>query len=723
MFGKCLGVIAVLLLTASALAAADSKPIVSAYSLATKPILDGSITGDPAWTEVKPASGFTQVRPTAGAAATEVTQVYIGVTEDTLYIGVICLDDEPDKLIISDARRDADLGEVDSFLVIIDAFQDRQNGVIFGTTPGGLEYDAQVIKEGSKRFGSGGGGFNLNWDVSWQVKGSVHERGWSAEMAIPFKSLRYAGGDLQDWGINFQRNIARKDETVYWAPLPRQHNLNRVSEAGTLTGVAVPKQRNFKIAPYILGQVGQGGSADKQTRQNNEIGVDAKYSVTPSLTLDVTYNTDFAQVEVDEIQVNLDRYSIFLPEKRPFFLENAGLFSVGSPREVELFFSRRIGLGTGGVAQPIDGGLRLSGKVGSATNLGLLRMRTGEVEGDILGNNYSVARVSQELANRSSIGGIYVSRDGADYENRAYALDGRWGIGDNATVSGYYAKTDTPELRGDDAAFQLSGSYSSQSWNNSVSYSKVGEDFNPEVGFLRRRDYEKFSMMIFNRQRPEDLWGLFELRPHAYHRRYVNADGVYESGFTHIDNHWEWTSGLEIHTGFNLTHEQVLTPFEINSGTFVPVGEYDHKETQLVLKTDKRKPLSISVESKRGGFYGGDRHAIETGLDYRFGDSLTASVSWDYNDIRLPVTRGDFKVNVGRMRLSYSFTPKVLLQALVQYDDRSDLVGLNLRFSWLQTANSGLYIVYNEVDDDMMIGAIEKSREIAIKYSRILDIL
>lgn len=710
-----------------------AAPELTAQAFLKAPQVDGDVLDDQAWQDIQAATGFVQVRPFEGRSASQRTEVFVGYTEDTLYIGVICYDEDPSKLIISDTRRDSNLGEVDSFKVIIDSFLDRQNGFIFGTTPGAVEYDGQVVKEGSSRFGSGGGGFNKNWDAAWVVQAQVNERGWSAEFAIPFKSLRYGTKDIQDWGINFERNIARTDETVYWAPLGRQHNLFRVSEAGTLRGVQAPKQRNLKVTPYALGLSRRGGSLVEDSDNDMDWGLDAKYLITPSLSLDLTYNTDFAQVEVDELQVNLDRFSIFLPEKRPFFLENAGQFSVGSPREVELFFSRRIGIGDNGVQQPIDGGVRLSGKIAGATNVGLLHMQTQAIN-ELASDAFSVARVSQELANRSSIGAIFVRRQGEednDYNN-TYAIDGRWGIGDELTLSGYLAQTETPGRRGDDLAGRIRFNNTTESWSNSGSYTKVGKNFNPEVGFLSRTNYEKVDFSIFHRRRPEDLWGLFELRPHMYHRSFFDDEGFYVSGFTHVDNHWEWRNGLEIHTGVNFIHEGVQTPFEINEGTFVLPGNYDHAESQLVFMSDRRKPLYFSLTSKIGGFYGGDRNALETKVNYRLGDAFTAALTWSHNDIGLssfagdaltPASVGDFKVNVARLRMSYSFTPKILLQALVQYDDRSDLIATNLRFSWLQAANAGLFLVYNEVDDDSIVGAMEKRREVAIKYSRILDVL
>ena len=709
-----------------------AAPTTEAIPLSEAPQLDGDVVDDPAWRSLVPATGFLQVRPFEGATASEQTEVFIGYTTDTLYIGVICYDSDPANLIISDGGRDSITPEVDNFAVIIDSFKDRQNGFVFSTTPGAVEFDGQVVKGGAGSFGSGGGGFNLNWDASWDVAAEVNELGWSAEFAIPFKSLRYGGANVQDWGINFHRVIARRNELSFWAPLGRQHNLFRVSEAGTLKNVVAPTHRNLKITPYILGEHKSGGELTPNAKREGDWGFDAKYLLTPSLSLDLTYNTDFAQVEADEVQVNLDRFSIFLPEKRPFFLENAGQFSVGNPREVELFFSRRIGIGAGGVQQPIAAGARLSGKVSGSTNLGLIHMQTQSVNA-LAGNSYSVARVNQELANRSSLGAIYVTRQGdgdGDYNN-TIAVDGRWGIGDEITITGYVAQTETPGKRGDDQAGSLRFNWDSESWTNRLGYAKVGENFNPEVGFLRRSNYEKFDVMIFNRTRPSDLWGLFELRPHMYHRSYFSADGYHESGFTHIDNHFEWHNGLEIHTGINLTHEGVREPFEINKGTFVPAGEYDHKESQLVFMTDRKKALSGSVKSFIGGFYGGDRVAVETKVNYRLGDAFTAALTWSHNDIQLaplpaldgnPASAGDFRVNVVRLRVGYSFSPKILFQALVQSDDRSNLVATNFRFSWLQAANAGLFLVYNEVDDDSFVGGIGKRREIAVKYSRIIDV-
>jgi hypothetical protein len=706
-----------------------AAPQVNANKLTATPVIDGAIIGDDAWAGIVAATGFQQVKPDEGRASSQKTEVFIGYTDTSLYIGVIAHDDDPAGIIVTDSRRDSSLDETDAFLVLIDGLLDRQNGFVFGTNAAGIEYDAQVTKEGSGSFGSGGGAFNLNWDSSWTVKSRIGDYGWSAEFEIPFRTLRYGSSDVQDWGINFQRNIRRNNEVAYWAPLDRSRNLQRVSEAGTLKGVEPPPQRNLQLTPYLVTSAQRGGAVTG-TETNSDVGFDAKYSITPSLTLDLTYNTDFAQVEADEQQLNLDRFALFFPEKRSFFLENAGHFGVGNGGEVELFFSRRIGISDGGSVIPVEGGARLSGKVGERTNLGLLLMSTDAVAGIAPGNRFTVARFSQELANRSSIGAIYVGRDGdgsfltpeSDDYNRSYAVDAAWGIGDHVLVKAWAAKSETPGLDGDDNAYALSANYNSSGWTTGLSYTEVGEDFNPEVGFLSRTNYRKISGRVFRRIRPDDLWGLLELRPHIVYTGHWKPDGFHESGFLHIDNHFEFQSGTEVHTGVNFTKAGVLQAFEIVDGVTIQPGTYDHAEVQIVNITNQSKPLSFRMHTTVGGRFGGDRLSIAPSIKFRVGETFRSELALVYNKFDLPVANGDFTANLARLRLSYSFTPRVQLQALVQYNDNADTVGTNIRFSWLRNANAGLFLVYNEVDE-RYAGALPTGREVILKYSHIFDLL
>ncbi len=720
-------------LATAALAQDSDRPQVapshSATRLDTAPVVDGNIADDPAWTVAVPTSGFWQVQPHDGQPATQRTEVYVGFTDDALYVGVMAFDDDPAGIIVTDSRRDSSLNDTDAFLFVIDGLLDRQNGYVFGTNAAGIEYDGQVTKEGSgDNFGSGGGAFNLNWDGTWTVSSRITDEGWIAEFRIPFHTLRYGSGDVQDWGINFQRNIRRNNEIAYWSQLERNRNLYRVSEAGTLQGVAPPPQRNLQITPYVLGQWQRGGTTEG-TESDNDFGFDVKYSITPSLTLDLTYNTDFAQVEADEQQLNLDRFNLFFPEKRPFFLENAGQFAVGNGEEVEMFFSRRIGIADDGTPIPVDGGARLSGKIGETTNVGLLYMSTAAVAGLAPGNDFTVARISQELPNRSSIGAIYVDRvgDGSylvppeEDTNKTYAVDGRLGIGDNILLQGWAARTETPTRTGRDDAFSFKADYSSPKWSANASYTEVGEDFNPEVGFLSRTNYEKLSAFLMRRIRPDDLWSLLEIRPHVSYSGYWKPDGYQETGILHMDVHWEFQTGTEFHTGYNVTRAGVINAFEIVPGTVVPPGTYDHSEVALVYFTNQSKPFSLNLRTVVGGQFGGDRVSVRPTIRYRIGETFRSELSISYNDYDLPYENGQFTANLARLRLSYSFTPKIQLQALVQYNDTSEMLGTNIRFSWLRQANSGFFLVYNEVDE-RAVGGPPTGREFILKYSQIFDV-
>ena len=729
---------------------AAGLPLARAWPVERRPVIDGDVLNDLAYEDATAITGFRQNTPDEGQPASERTEVRIVYTEDTLYVGVICHVRDPSTIIVADSRRDSSLDETDAFQIILDTYLDRQNGFVFGTNPAGVEYDGQVTNagQGSGRFGGGGGGgarpgggggsrqqrgsgggFNLNWDGAWQVSAATTDVGWTAEFAIPFRTLRFPSGEVQTWGLNFQRNIRNRNEESYWAPLPRQYNLNRLSLAGELQGLSVPPQRNLKLTPYVLGESVRR-TAERTTTSTGDFGADLKYSVTPSLTLDATYNTDFAQVEVDDQQINLDRFNLFFPEKRPFFLENAGLFSVGQPGAVEIFFSRRIGIGDDGEQIPILGGGRLSGKMGTNTNIGFLNMQTETMSATgTPSQNFTVARVRQDLPNRSNVGAIFVNRQATgslagnrDY-NRTYAVDGRLGIGQGGTISGFAAETETPgEAPVDTHAYGLSARHESERLRLSLGYSEVGPNFNPEVGFYQRQGYRRTNGSVFMNLRPDDFLGIHEFRPHVNHTATFDfGTGLPETQFTHIDNHIEWEAGHEIHTGMNLAREGVFAPFEIVPGVVVPPGTYDHAEAQLVAQTNQGAPLSVELRTVIGGFFGGDRVQIRPTVSMRVGETLTAQVQWDRNDIQLP--GGDFVANLGRLRVSYSFTTRMFVQALVQYNDRADLWSSNVRFGLLSDANTGLFAVYNDIQGLGSARPTGAGRTLTLKHSYLFDVL
>jgi hypothetical protein len=715
------------LLRADQVGVVEATPVIRPSRVEVAPIVDGDVLEDPAYAAVEPAMGFSQQAPYEGEPASENTEIYVVYTTDTLYFGVVCYDRDPDGIIVASSRRDSSLVETDSFQLILDTYFDRQTGYVFGTNPVGIQYDGQVTRDGQGGGLATAGGFNINWDGDWEVEAQITEVGWSAEIAIPFRTIRFPRNPDQEWGVNFQRNIRRRNEQSFWAPIPRQFNLYRVSLAGSMASIGVPRQNNLKVLPYALASTSKEKDVETTRDRTSDLGVDVKYSITPSLTADGTVNTDFAQVEVDELQINLDRFNLFFPEKRPFFLENAGYFSVGVPEEIELFYSRRIGLGPGGEVVPINWGGRMSGKARDRYNLGLLYTQTAAVDEVTPRNRFGVVRLSRDLPNRSSIGGIVINREGRDPAtaqddyNWTYSLDGRWGIKEDGLIQGFYAKTETPGLEGEDHAFRLGGSWDAERWSLAANYTEVGDDFNPEVGFLTRRGYRKPDAFVLRRIRPADLLGLLEIRPHVSYRGYWDFDDFQETGFLHLDTHWEWRNGYEVHTGINFSREGLKEPFEISDGVTVPTGTYDNSEAAIVFYTNRGAPVSLELRAIAGGFFDGDRLSLSPTLRFRLGDTFNTEIGWRYNDIDLEA--GAFETNLGILRASYSFTPKIYLQGLLQYNDRDDIWASNLRFGWLTRASAGLYVVYNEIQEIDGTGTVIPGRSITIKYSHLFDVL
>ncbi|MBK5291621.1 MAG: carbohydrate binding family 9 domain-containing protein [Acidobacteriia bacterium] len=680
------------------------------------PVFDG-LVNEPLWQQIEPATGFNQQQPDTGAPASEQTEVRIAFDDDNLYIGIICLDSEPGKIVVTQNRRDASLIDTDSVVILLDTFHDRQNAFLFGTSPTGIEYDGQVSKAGQSRGGvgtparaggqGGGGGaqqagaaaFNLNWDGVWKVRSQITGRGWESEMIIPFKTLRYNPGDMSAWGFNVTRNLRRRNEQSYWTRVTRNFTINQVEAAGELEGLDLRTHRNLKLLPFVLGGFKQNRAlADKQSKAVHDAGLDLKYSLTPSLTLDATLNTDFAQVEVDEEQVNLTRFDLFFPEKRPFFLENSGTFEFGSAREVEIFFSRRIGIDPSGTQVPIAGGVRLSGKAGKY-DIGVLNMQTREVGAIVPANNFSVLRVSREFANRSSVGVIGVNRnsisrfDGARPWNRTFGTDLNLGFGKYANWFSYFAKSQTPGRGGSDHAGASSFAYDDQHHRLDFAYTEVGRNFNPEVGFVRRVGYRKpnFGYRYTHYPQGHRLRSIF---PHfQWNRWYTLETNDKESGFEHYHLDSRWQDGSTLGLAWNRNFERLDKPFEVFPGILIPPGRYGYSEMVVNYGTDQTAKMFATGNASAGRFYGGTIRTINFNGGVRKGQNITWTGSYIRNFITLP--EGAFTTDLIGLRFNWSFTPKSYLQAFTQYNSRSNLVGANIRLAVLSTSSTGFFLVYN----------------------------
>ncbi len=700
-----------------------------AASVRTAPAIDGRLTDD-IWASGQAYTGFFQRELHEGEPVSERTEVRILTDGEAMYVGAWLYDREPGGIIPGDKVRDVTLTNSDYFGFVLDTYLDRQNGFVFATTPSGIEYDGQVVKEGEGggvfqqgqgRAQAGSmGGFNLNWDASWTVATSVDSLGWYAEFRIPFATLRYGAGAEQTWGLNLVRGIRRKNEEAFWSFIPRQFNLLRLSRAGTLRGIQVPVRRVATATPYVLAAAARDYAVDPKLDPTGEWGTDLKYGLTPSLTLDLTYNTDFAQVEVDEQRTNLTRFPLFFPEKRPFFLENAGIFSAGTPQAVELFFSRRIGIDTLGSPVPILGGGRVTGRVGGLT-LGLLQIFTDEVAGRQSATSYSLARLTRELGTRSRVGVIGVQREasGAGNRNRTYGADGRIGIGDAWTFDWWAAMTETPGRSGNDRAFSARADYQTQKWSNSVRYLEVGEDFNPDVGFLNRfGGYRFYDIALMRLVRNERLTWLKQWNPHLNYRAHFDLDGNYQSGQIHVDvTEVEFADGSRYGPELNISHEGLQREFTIAPGVTLPVGDYDWASLAFDFTTNPSAPLSISGRTDVGPFYNGTRSGGSATLTLRRGASLTTSLLVDYQDVELD--QGSFTRSLVGFRLGYFFTPRVFVQSLTQFNNQARVWTANVRFGWLNTAGTGLFVVFNDgrEADGFFDWVRSQARSFVVKYT------
>jgi hypothetical protein len=739
------------LAAASAAAAQDVPQLdVGRLSEGEGPAIDGRV-GETEWARAQPYTAFVQQEPAEGQPGTERTEIRFLIDHQNLYIAIICYDTAPGEIVVSESRRDASLTDTDSIEILLDTFNDGQNAFVFGTNPFGIELDGQVMGEGQNAGGgfvaSGVGGsqsgqvrgFNANWDADWIVRAQTTERGWEAEFAIPFRTLRYSPGPDRTWGVNVMRNIRRKNEQVFLSPVPRGYSLYRVSAGGKLNGLSLPTRRDLRFIPYVAGSVNDDRTLlTRGADRTGRVGLDVKWGVRTDLTLDATINTDFAQVEADEEQVNLTRFALFFPEKRAFFLENAQLFQVGQPQAVDLFFSRRIGLDPSG--QPIDiiGGARLSGKIGGGYNLGLLNLQTEEAFDPRTGgalaaaNNFTVMRLQREVG-RSNFGGIFVNRQGlgdlapADDFNRAYAVDAAWQATTNGRLFAFFARTDSPTAKGgSDYAGRAYYNYAGPVWSSALGYSQVGSNFNPEVGFLQRRAYRRVESRYGFAYQPKRWPSIRRLVSTLNYNVYLDLENKLESMF----GHWhvfeiQPLRGGRITYTMDIQQDRPRQPFTVYQDVsgrrvIIPAGEYASVTGGLEYISDPSAPINVALQTKNGTFYDGDHFGWEFALGLRLGARLITSAGWNRDDIRLPF--GNFKNDLVPINVSYSFTSLASVQGLLQYNRQTSTISSNIRLALLNRSGTGLFAVYNDrrdtsdITNEALLG-----RSFIIKYTRLID--
>ncbi len=721
----------------------DGQVIVRAIRLPEPLRVDGRLD-EAVYRDEASIDGFIQTLPREGQPASERTEAWVMFDENYIYIAGRCWDSvPPDQWTANEMRRDTNqLRQNDMFGVLLDTFHDRRNGYNFYTNPLGAIADQVVTDEGNP---------NVDWNPVWEVRTGRFEGGWTAELAIPFKSLRYRPGLEQTWGIQIRRSIRRKNEWTHLTFVPAStggtQGIFRVSAAATLVGLEPPPvSANIEIKPYTIGRLTTDRLASPAIDNDptGDVGFDAKYGVTANLTADVTVNTDFAQVEIDEQQVNLTRFSLFFPEKREFFLEGRGIFDFGRGTGTgggggggggggtlpSLFYSRRIGLNNNQVI-PIDVGGRLTGKVGPF-GLGVMNIQTGELEtANTTATNFTVLRVKRDIFRRSSIGAMFTNRSqavGGVGSNQAYGADAAFSFFQNVNFSGYVAQTRTEGRESDDVSVMGRADYSGDRYGARVEYLHVGDNFNPEVGFVRRDDFRRtFGSLRFS-PRPRSIAAIRRFTWEATLEYIENGAGQLETRTQGGRFNIEFETSDQFSIDVNRNYELLSRPFTVfgagsSRAVTIPVGGYGFSDVELRYSMGQQRRVSGAVSLQAGTFYNGTIRSFGyTGARVSVTTRLSVEPNISVNHVELP--HGEFTTRLYRARTDYGFSPRMFASALLQYGSDTGFYSSNFRFRWEYRAGSELFLVYTDERDTGQDAAGRRrglrNRAFVVKVNRLL---
>jgi uncharacterized protein DUF5916/cellulose/xylan binding protein with CBM9 domain len=688
---------------------------------ARPPALDGVLT-DEGWQRALVIDSFTQQEPADGQPATERTEVRVLYDATHLYISVHAFDSDSSNVIATEMRRDSPrMLDEDNFQIILDTFRDSRSGYMFVTNPLGAKLEQQVFEEGGGSARGFQSNINRDWNGVWDAAARRTNDGWIAEVAIPMVTLRSPDVEVQTWGINFMRNIRHKNEQVFWAPIPKPYGITQVSLAGSVTGMTgLSRGLDLRVKPFAIG----GGRRDRTGSSIisdgvRDAGLDVKYGLKYGLALDVTVNTDFAQAEVDEQQVNLTRFPLFFPEKRDFFLENSGQFTVsnqGTDRLSDLFFSRRIGLSETGQPIGIVGGARMTGKVGS-NNIAVMNLQTEEAEGRP-GENFLVARYSKDLSTRSKIGGLIVNKEsiGSSRFNRTFAADALFAPTRSFSVHSFLAKTSSPGASQDQQAFHARALFLNNKWQTFGEYSDIDENFNAEVGFVPRRGIRQTKLHLERNPRPGGLIRVMEPMMNItyttdQHNRLLTRR-IHHMVGTRFQN------DTYLNVMFNRWLDVLDEPFAIQSGVTIPRGVYRYHELHLVYNSAPSRRFYQRVSFSPQTFYDGTRKYYDLTLGLRGASRASGELSFQRNDVDLPW--GAFVVNLGIVRLDYTISPRMTVRSLSQYNSLTRQLSTSLRYNFIYKPGSDIYVVYDELQGNTVGRPEVRNRQFVVKMTYLL---
>ncbi|OYT13416.1 MAG: hypothetical protein B6I19_05265 [Bacteroidetes bacterium 4572_114] len=646
------------------------------------------------WNEASAIENFTQREQNEGGPATEKTRIAVVYNTHEIYFGIWCFDSEPDKISAQQMARDFSWSSDDNIELMISTFNDNRNGYLFATNPNGAMADVWVGDEGHN--------WNKDWNGVWDVAVDRNELGWFAEMVIPFSTLKFTKDSAQTWGINFERNIRRKKEQLLWQGWSRLYELEKISQGGKLTGINNIKQgTKIELEPYVLGGV---ELLENETNNTGKIGGEINFDITPTLKLNFTVNTDFAQVESDRKQINLSRFSLYYPEKRQFFLEGRNYYDmkVGSNY---LFYSRRIGIGPNGEI-PIIGGVRLFGKL-NKTNVGIMSIQTAEKD-SVPTTNYSVVNIKQDIFKQSNIGVIATQKYSEKHYNRVFGTEFTYSTSElfgekNLLFGGSIAVSETKmfggtdNLNSDNLSYNVFLSYPNDVIEFDAGFTTVQQGFNPEMGFARRKNYQMlYTELQFNpRFKNMPFFRNLIFKPIDVNYYINDETKKLESIF------YEWRPfGFVSKSGeffeLNIQHlfDEPTEDFELIDGVYIPAGSYWDNRAEIQASSFKGRKMAAEVSASIGGFYTGHRQEYELYTYFNFCRHLNIGFDWQRNYIQLP--QGPFTTDELGGRIDYAFNPKLQTSMFAQWNNEDENILVNYRINWIPKIGSYFYFVINQ---------------------------
>lgn len=690
-----INLIAALLIFANTkvLAQEAQKRVLQALSAETDSIEIDGLLNEALWQSGEAAANFIQQEPHVGTPALAKSFARIAYDEAHLYIGVILDDPDPAQIQADERQEDGRFERSDAFAILIDTYHDHQNAFFFESNPLSAQSDALVNQEGDS--------VNRDWDGRWTVAARRRPKGWSVEFKIPFETIRFRPGDTQTWGIQFRRRVPHLKEISFWSPLSNEHSFFEISRSGHLEGLKATTQvKPLSLKPYVKGTYQNNENGTNRSKTDFDGGLDVRYQLQSNLALDLTYNTDFAETEVDRFQNNLTRFPLFFPEKREFFLEGKGLYDFGLSRRVQPFFSRRIGL-VSGQAIPILAGGKLSGKVGPY-GIAALLMQT-ETEGGTPAEQFGVLRLSRDFGLRSNLGLIVTERaERGQSGNETLGLDGAFAPHTHLTSNVFWLRSeDTMETSGIAHFGEIN--WRDPFWRIRLNHLRVGENFDPALGFVQQTDLDETVGFIDIRPQPKS--GPIRevgLKTEMTYQRDTRDNFLYQSNYNRIQA--DFRSGDFILISVDPQRERLPEDFEIRPGINIPAGTYEYTHSNVIFTSDERRPLSGELNILWGGFYGGRKTSLALELTGAPREGLKIGGGWEVDWVRLP--QGDFSAQILNADIAWSLSNRLLLQGLLQWDKEADSLAANLRLSWEYRDQSWFYLIVNpsdQQDDDNLL--------------------